>query len=565
VPHSDDSELSQPPSKYNKRNIDNDWINMKTEDDISMFKAIEENDFRQFSIILDNFPTVNLNQDPNGKYPLLHALTHHRIDMCHMLIHYGADLNIVDVDFDNNTPLHYCFLHEDLRELSKAMLNNAYEIEVEVNKKNNFGLTPLFLAIYNKNIEDTYILLLLHYGARIDIPNIEDQYPLHIACENENLGLVQLLIEFGANINVPDKNGSTSLHVSAKKENREIVDILLKAKADLTLLDNYGMKPLDYVKTNNQLRKILEDWDPGTKSWKWEINQKDLYIDKDIQLGKGAYGTVYKGKLYYTPVAIKTLTDLSIEAQESVKVEIGLMADIHHPNILILVGTCLHNTFGRCIITEFIDGGSLCNYILNNYPLTMKTMLNCAIDSARGIAWLHSRNPPILHRDLHSNNILVTKHGVCKICDFGLSQIQGSFKENKKIYKRISPPEIEKGRPYTQQADIFMYGLILHELLTKSKSNIVHTSIQYLREVLPQECEKNEDLKTYIEIIQGTVDHNPAKRISFEEILIRLESLLDNLSESQSDIGNSSQEMLIDKDFTLPVFETQSEYKDDDV
>jgi len=72
---------------------------------------------------------------------------------------------------------------------------------------------------------------------------------------------------------------------------------------------------------------------------------------------------------------------------------------------------------------------------------------------------------------LHTNNILITKAGVCKICDFGLSQIQGSFREIKKIYKRIKPPEIEKGRDYTQASDVFMYGLVLHELLTKKKIN----------------------------------------------------------------------------------------------
>jgi len=195
-----------------------------------------------------------------------------------------------------------------------------------------------------------------------------------------------------------------------------------------------------------------------------------------------------------------------------------------------------------------------------HFPLSMKSMLACAIDSARGLAWLHSRNPPILHRDLHSNNILVSKHGVCKICDFGLSQIQGSFREIKKIYKRIRPPEIEKGRPYTQQADIFMFGLILHELLTKRKSTINHTTTEYLQLALPQEYQMNEDLTTYIDIIRETVDHNPVNRPAIDYIIIRLETLSDIQSEEQT----SSQEMVIDKDFLIPVFETTSEYKDDD-
>jgi len=111
-----------------------------------------------------------------------------------------------------------------------------------------------------------------------------------------------------------------------------------------------------------------------------------------------------------------------------------------------------------------------------------------------------------------------------------------------------------------------MYGLILHELLTKNKSTINHTSVEYLQTVLIQEYQANEDLTTYIDIIKETVDHNPVNRPSFDEIIIRLESLMDNLSNisiSNSQESQGEQNNQIEKDFVIPVFETPSYYKED--
>jgi serine/threonine protein kinase len=115
--------------------------------------------------------------------------------------------------------------------------------------------------------------------------------------------------------------------------------------------------------------------------------------------------------------------------------------------------------------------------------------------TARGMAWLHSRSPPVLHRDLHTRNVLLDKGHQCKVCDFGLSSIQvltaappsltsssqgvvsarspppatpsgNSNRMRTPLYRRIIAPELRNGDAvYTVKADVFAYGLVLCELM----------------------------------------------------------------------------------------------------
>ena len=113
------------------------------------------------------------------------------------------------------------------------------------------------------------------------------------------------------------------------------------------------------------------------------------------------------------------VTSLNDHVIQSFNHEVGIMSDIKHPNLLVFLGltyvdqqkinlflgACFHNPH-LCIITEYLPMGSLRNFIERN-TLRWSQLLKFAITTARGMAWLHSRAPVVLHRDLHSNNILV--------------------------------------------------------------------------------------------------------------------------------------------------------------
>jgi len=102
--------------------------------------------------------------------------------------------------------------------------------------------------------------------------------------------------------------------------------------------------------------------------------------------------------------------------------------------------------------------------------LNLFERLDIAVQTARGISWLHNAQPSIIHRDLKTANLLYDAEGRIKVCDFGLSQslITQYLQDNN--FARGSPlymaPEVMRGEPFTEKIDIYSFGLIIWELIT---------------------------------------------------------------------------------------------------
>eukprot|EP01088_Endostelium_zonatum_P020284 TRINITY_DN7400_c0_g1_i2.p1 TRINITY_DN7400_c0_g1~~TRINITY_DN7400_c0_g1_i2.p1 ORF type:complete len:741 (-),score=79.09 TRINITY_DN7400_c0_g1_i2:91-2313(-) len=145
-------------------------------------------------------------------------------------------------------------------------------------------------------------------------------------------------------------------------------------------------------------------------------------------LGKGAFGVVMKGRYRGTQVAIKSFLSDSRNKQDEIDLwrkEMDILSSLRHPNIVLLIGGCLTPSGVRCIVTEFVERGSLRD-IITRHPEEIdndqywRRILKISLKSALGVSYLHGK--AIVHRDLKSANILVDKHWSAKICDFGLSR-----------------------------------------------------------------------------------------------------------------------------------------------
>jgi len=142
-------------------------------------------------------------------------------------------------------------------------------------------------------------------------------------------------------------------------------------------------------------------------------------------IGQGTFGEVYKGTWRGAVVAVKKLTPQVItdEFLHEFEKEVRLMQALRAPNVLQFLGSSFVPP-NICIVMEYMSRGSLYGILHNpaivlEWPLILRMMA----DTARGMTYLHTCKPPIIHRDLKSHNLLVDEFWKVKVCDFGLSTI----------------------------------------------------------------------------------------------------------------------------------------------
>ncbi|XP_040997394.1 probable serine/threonine-protein kinase SIS8 isoform X1 [Juglans microcarpa x Juglans regia] len=201
----------------------------------------------------------------------------------------------------------------------------------------------------------------------------------------------------------------------------------------------------------------------------WEIPWEDLRIGERI--GIGSYGEVYRADWNGTEVAVKKFLDqgLSGDALVQVKSEVEIMLRLRHPNVVLFMGAVTRPPHFS-ILTEFLPRGSLYRLLHRpNSPIDEKRRMRMARDVARGMNYLHTSHPPIVHRDLKSPNLLVDKNWVVKVCDFGLSRMKHhTFLSSKSTAgtPEWMAPEVLRNEQANEKCDVYSFGVILWELST---------------------------------------------------------------------------------------------------
>merc|ERR1712100_693769 len=96
--------------------------------------------------------------------------------------------------------------------------------------------------------------------------------------------------------------------------------------------------------------------------------------------------------------------------------------------------------------------------------------ISFSLDAARGMEYLHSRTPPILHRDMKSPNLLIDSNWRIKISDFGFSTIKKAASNLTRVGSPVwAAPEVMRGEPYTEKLDIYSFAIVMWELLTRDE------------------------------------------------------------------------------------------------
>ncbi|XP_038726019.1 G-type lectin S-receptor-like serine/threonine-protein kinase LECRK3 [Tripterygium wilfordii] len=220
--------------------------------------------------------------------------------------------------------------------------------------------------------------------------------------------------------------------------------------------------------------KVMQD--TNSRSFSYEELEDATSGFKEV-LGRGTYGTVYKGVLALDngrPIAVKKLEKMVGEGELEFKAEVNTIGATNHKNLVHLIGYCNEGQH-RLLVYEFMSNGSLANFLFGPTRPNWYKRLNFALGIARGLLYLHEEcSSQIIHCDIKPQNILIDDSLTTKISDFGLAKLlkkdQSQTMTAIRGTKGYVAPEWFRSLPITAKVDVYSFGVLLLELVCCRKS-----------------------------------------------------------------------------------------------
>lgn len=463
-------------------------------------------DLLKFFISLDHPLDIINNQ---GNTPLHLACIENNLEILEYLLENHADPCIANSE--GLFPLH-CSIESNSFLVAKVLLSH----NVSINSQTTEGETAVHLSIALNSLEVFEFLVKMH--ADFEIPDNTGNYPVHLVCRINNLPMLRILINKNVKLDVCNERNESPLSMSIRHLANECLYLLLETgvlirEYDIRLARSAGSPTVwqyiskIYKEQNHFSPKITEESvlatvknnkSPGKFQKKMEkLLEDNEKLKKTVEelkkhggieeideiallecIGRGEYGEVYKAKWRFTDVAAKKFYRI-----EDFNDEVNVLRNIRHPNIVLLMAICKNPPI---LVTEYMDQGNLSTFLSSPVVLSMNQLVKLALDVAKGLIFLHTASPPLLHRDLKSANCLIDSTFHVKICDFGLAQAKESTLKDTAAFGTFPymAPEVITEQKYSVKSDIYAFGILLWEILHRARPFAELAPVQIVYQVV---------------------------------------------------------------------------------
>ncbi|KAJ0794768.1 putative protein kinase RLK-Pelle-CrRLK1L-1 family [Helianthus annuus] len=300
-----------------------------------------------------------------------------------------------------------------------------------------------------------------------------------------------------------------------------------------------------------------------------EIVKATKDFNESLSIDRGSFGKVYKGNI--TIGSNSVFADITrmdpelIHEKKEIWAAVNVISDLHHPNIVSLIGYCFHEQ-EIILVYEYMQDATLYDHLHKNFtPLSWIQRLKICIDAARGLHYLHygaGVKSGIIHGVVSSSNILFRENWVAKLSDFGFSlkRNQLSTYDNTCVICDIGyldPVYFETGK-LRRMSDVYSFGVLMLEMLCRKpvsgediygegmnlvmwakafikKGNLKHITDPDIRDEISPKC-----LKKFVNIAKRCLDKDLILRPTMAEVVANLEAVRVEPSSSITSSSSSS-------------------------
>ncbi|XP_073975481.1 integrin linked kinase [Rhodnius prolixus] len=364
------------------------------------------------------------------------------------------------------------------------------DTEHDMNQGDDHGFSPLHWACKEGHIK--IVELLMSRGSRINATNRGDDTPLHLASAHGHKEIVHLLLRSKADVNFTNEHGNTPLHYASFWGYQQIAEDLVTHGALISLANKDGDTPLDKargslakrlhelaIETGQELRKITfkdQSWlglktrsRDATLSRHKGINMSDLQLHTKIAVTPS--GESWRGRWQKNDIVGKILNirECTPRISRDFNEEFPKLRIFSHPNVLPVIGCC-NSPPNLIVVNQHMPWGSLYSLLHEGAGVVVDSAqaLRFAADVARGMSFLHSLERITPQFYLNSRHVMIDEDLTARI---NMADAKFSFQEKGRIYYPawMSPDALHK-RPTDRNweaSDMWSFAVLLWELATR--------------------------------------------------------------------------------------------------